>query len=106
MKRIISTILICVLLLGAILTLVSCGGGIDNGTYVSGKSVVEISGSEFIITTEEDGELTYTYEIKNDEADSSKQKIFLTGSDGKTHEYYYVRLEEGFKFNGITYTKR
>lgn len=106
MKRIVSTMLVCVLLLGTMLVLVSCGGGIDNGTYVSNKSVVEISGSEFVITTEEDGELTYTYEVKSDEADSSKQKIFLTGSDGKTHEYYYERLEDGFKFGGVTYTKR
>ncbi len=106
MKRIISTILICALLLGTMLVLVSCGGGIDNGTYVSSKGVVEISGSEFVITTDDQGELAYTYEVKNDESDPSKQKIFLTGGDGATYEYYYERLEDGFKFNGIKYTKK
>ena len=106
MKRIISTILVCVLLLGTMLVLVSCGGGIDNGEYVSSQGVVEISGKDFVITTEAQGALTYTYEVKNDDVDPSKQKIYLTGSDGVTHEYYFERLEDGFKFQGIKYTKK
>ncbi len=105
MKRIISTILVCVLLLGTVLTLASCGGGIDNGTYVSDIGVIKISGSELTMT-QGTTSWTYTYEIKTDELDSSKQKIFLEDANGETFDYYYEKYDDGFKFAGTKYTKR
>ena len=91
MKKIISAILVCFVLVGSMLALVSCGGGdIDNGTYVatmgSYEQTVKIDGNKFIMvqTEEEDEavfatlEIVFTYEVKADEADAEKQVLVLT----------------------------
>ena len=86
MKKIISAILVCFILVGSMLALVSCGGGdIENGTYVatmgSYEQTVKIDGNKFImVQTEEDEndeviatlEIVFTYEVKADEADAEK----------------------------------
>lgn len=105
MKKIISTLLVCVLLLGSVLVLGSCGKRINKGTYVaSDGSVVEISGKDFVYTTG-GSSYEYTYEIKKDEADPSRQKIYLTSGD-ETVEYYYTKYDDGFEFAGQKYTKK
>ena len=91
MKKIISAILVCFVLVGSMLALVSCGGGdIENGTYVatmgSYEQTVKIDGNKFIMvqTEEEDDavvatlEIVFTYEVKADEADAEKQVLVLT----------------------------
>ena len=127
MKKILSAILACVFILGTMLVLVSCGGGIDDGKYVgSNGNKIEISGTSLVITVTEFGETfdaTYKYEVKNNEQDPEKQVILLTlesnnyegqnekikadyTPDGKTMELYYERFEDGFVIGGIKYTKK
>ena len=106
MKKIISTLLVCVLLIGSVLVLGSCGKKINKGTYISSDgSVVEISGKNFVYTT---GGSTYeyTYVIKKDEADPSRQKIYLTNGDDETVDFYYTKHDDGFEFAGQKYTKK
>lgn len=108
MKKIVSSILVCVLLVSTMLVLVSCGGAIENGTYVNdAKGVeIEISGSTLVIT-KDGAESSYTYEIKDKENNSVKQNIILTSdSDGEVVTYTYEKLEDGFAFNGTKYTKQ
>jgi hypothetical protein len=78
MKKIVSALLVCFLLVGSMFALVSCGGGIKNGTYESEGMTVIIKGDEFKITydLEEFGlgmgaegtmEMVFTYELKEDD---------------------------------------
>ena len=108
MKKIISTILVCVLLASTMLLLVSCGGAIEDGTYVNSAkgAEIEISGNTLVIT-KDDTETTYTYEIKDDENNSAKQNIVLTpDSEGDVVTFSYEKLEDGFVINGTKYTKK
>jgi len=106
MKKIISTLLVCVLLLGSVFVLGSCGKKIDKGTYVSSDgSVVEISGKEFVYTVNGIS-YDYTYEIKKDEDDPSRKKIYLTNDDDETVEFYYTKHDDGFEFAGRKFTKK
>jgi hypothetical protein len=106
MKKIISSLLICVLLLGSVLVLGSCGKKINKGTYVSSDGiVVEISGKDFVIKNGDVSE-EYTYEIKKDSDDPDRQKIYLTNDDGETVDFYYTKHDDGFEFAGKKYTKK
>ena len=114
MKRIISTILVCVLLLGCVLTLASCGKRLS-GTYaatIAGQSVQisftfkgdkftgEMSTTVFGVTTTQ--KLEGTYEIEDD-------KITLTyEEDGKTITTTTSSFEKGkdfIKIDGIQLDK-
>ncbi len=127
MKKILSAILVCVFILGTILVLVSCGGGIDDGKYVgSNGNTIEISGSSLVITVTEYDETfdaKYKYEVKSSDKDPEKQVIVLTLEennyegqnekiksdyipDGKAVEMSYERLEDGFIIGAIKYTKK
>ena len=126
MKQIISAILVCVLLVGAMLALVSCTGGIDNGTYVSSKGdTIEIDGKKYVVSTTIDGEalkLTYSYEIKDAENDPDKQTITLTyestdynGANSSIKDGLasvepftcsYETFEGGFVIDGVKFTKK
>ena len=127
MKKIISTVLVCVLLLSTMLVLVSCGGGIDNGKYIGTNGVtVEISGDKYIATVSEYGEtftVTYKYEVKNNDQDPDQQVIVLAvesldydgsnsaikngySADADSFELPYEKNEDGFVVAGIKYTKK
>ena len=47
MKKIVSALLVCFLLIGSMFALVSCGGGIKNGTYKSEDTAIKVKGDEF-----------------------------------------------------------
>lgn len=127
MKKILSTILVCVFILGTMLVLVSCGGGIDDGKYVgSNGNTIEISGSSLMITVTEYDETfdaKYEYEVKTSDKDPEKQIILLTlesnnyegqnekikadyTPNGEAIEMNYERLEDGFIIGAIKYTKK
>ncbi|MBQ8321143.1 MAG: hypothetical protein IJX92_02110 [Clostridia bacterium] len=112
MKKIISTILVCVLLASTMLLLVSCGGAIEDGTYVNRAkgAEIEISGNTLVINKTAGDETesgTYTYEIKDDENNSAKQNIVLTPDfEGDVVTFSYEKLEDGFVINGTKYTKK
>ncbi len=111
MKKTISAVLVCVLLIGVVFTLASCAS-VEDGTYVgSNGTVVEISGDSYVVKASEDQEeIKYTFEIKDNESDPNKQEIHLTvalGSDkGEKMTFSYEKLESGFIVNGIKYTKK
>lgn len=107
MKKIFSTVLICVLLLSAVLVLASCGNKIDSGRYIgSNGAIVEIDGKNFVITIDGE-EYEYTYEINKDDGDSDKKVIYLTDSEGEElAPCYFEELDDGFQFNGVKYTKK
>ena len=111
------------LLVGMMLTLVSCAGGIDNGSYASASGeTVEIDGNKYTATVNKGGysfKVTYTYEVKDSESDPDKQVICFTydSSDASADvkaaleaeepfSYTYEACEGGFVVNGTKYTKK
>lgn len=123
MKQIISMVIVCMLFVGVMFTLASCAGGIDNGTYSSSKgSTIEIDGNKYTVNATIGGEsleITYTYEVKNDENNSDAQRIYLTYESSNASgdvkaglessepfSYSYEKCEDGFVINGTKYTKK
>ena len=90
MKRIISTILACALLVGVMLTLVSCGG--LSGTYEGGLFDLKFKGESVTIIVgegEDKAELKGTYEIE--EKDGKKTISFdFVDEDEATDEQKYI----------------
>ena len=88
MKKIVSALLVCILLVGTLFTLVSCGGGLS-GTYkgnniitqfdlkFSGKNVTVIVG---------DKELKGTYEIKENDDKETITFDFVDEKDATDDE--------------------
>ena len=84
MKKFVSALLICFLLVGSMLALVSCGGDIANGTYVyeapyGYKQTLEIKGNKLIMVQDggDEGklEIVFNYEVKED---GDSKKIYLS----------------------------
>ena len=84
MKKIVSALLVCFLLVGSMLALVSCGGDIANGTYVyeapyGYKQTLEIKGDKLIMVQDggDEGklEIVFNYEVKED---GDSKKIYLS----------------------------
>lgn len=86
MKKIVSALLVCFLLVGSMFALVSCGATkIDNGTYESEFMTVIVKGEDFKMTydladmgldelgVEGSMEIIFTYEIKADEDEDAKE---------------------------------
>ncbi len=110
MKRALSTLLVCALLLGMILTLVSCGNMLF-GTYELGNVTYEFKGNKVTKTTVEliTGKNiveTGTYKITGDEGE---RKITFTYEDEEPETYEFSSGEnEGKEYIRIglfTYTK-
>lgn len=113
MKKIVSTLLVCVLLLGCTLALVSCGG--PSGTYkdaLTGLTTYEFSGSDVTITL---GNWSITGEFEVAEDDEGKQTITFTfgedqdGAKSYSGEHTYAEGEENgqeyIKIDGLKYNK-
>ena len=111
MKKIVSALLVCFILVGSMFALVSCGGGIKNGTYKSEDGMtVKINGDNLTLVEEEDGmtmEIKYTYEIKDD-------KITFTWGDAEAEEnatvvengpFDFEKGKDYIKIGGLTLTK-
>lgn len=120
MKKIVSALLVCVLLVGCMLSLASCGKTL-NGTYkgtglLSGTSYA-FDGNKVTITVEvpilEDIVLEGTYEITKNDKDE-EVIIFSFGEDTEdsekySGEYSYSEGNEGdtkfIKIGGVQYNK-
>lgn len=99
MKKFVSALLVCFLLVGSMFALVSCGGTkIANGTYESEYATVVVKGDEFKFVydmtdmgldelgAEGSMEIIFTYEIKADEAEDAEEGaevLVLTYKDSK-----------------------
>ena len=105
MKKIISTLLVCVLLLGCVLTLASCGkklrgtyvmeiGGVELASYTfKGKKVTVKSGS---VTTEG------TYKIKGDKITITME---VEGEEFE-EEYDFEKGKDYIKIDGVELKKK
>jgi hypothetical protein len=91
MKKVVSTVLVCVLLIGVMLTLVSCGKQLS-GTYkgllgfdlkFSGNKVTAIVG---------DKELTGTYEIEEKDDKMTISFDFVDEKDASDDEAYVLGI--------------
>ena len=90
MKRIISSALVCVLLLGVMFTLVSCGG--LSGTYEGKLFDLKFSGNKVTVIAG-DKELAGTYEIEKDDDGNKKISFdFVDEKDAKEDEKYILGL--------------
>jgi hypothetical protein len=102
MKKTISTILVCVLLVGSLLTLASCEVlGMLIGTYSDGTTTYAFSGKEVTITTTTSiGSWTNTitktgeYKIDKNEKDQKTIAITISDDDGNSTTTVY-RLNTG-----------
>ena len=120
MRKIISAILACVLILGCMLTLASCGG-IDNGEYKGENGeIVRVSGKKMFVQVEglEDLEFVYKFKVKDDKITLTLKKINYDGDDKKVEEQIKVltdginakdpvksfeAFDGGFKIDGVEY---
>lgn len=119
MKRIISIALVCVLLVGAALSLASCG------KVLSGKYSLEAFGLEtvafnfsgnrvsLVLLSQEDDAISGTYEIKENEKGNTVI-VFDFGGDEEADEYegelsFSEGEEDGVKYikiAGVKYNKK
>ncbi len=99
MKKIISLLLVCVLLVGCVFTLASCGA--LSGEYkesITGNIVYKFSGNSFTMTIDniigDDTVVEGTYEVNEDEG---KITFTTTNEDGekKTSTESFVKGTEG-----------
>lgn len=105
MKRIISSVLVCVLLLGVMFTLVSCGGGLS-GTYEGKLFDLKFSGNKVTVIAG-DKELAGTYEIEKD--DDGNKKItfdFVDEKDAEADEKYILGLIDSLLSGSIPMSEK
>ena len=109
MKRIISTILVCVLLLGCVFTLASCGKTLS-GTYAADLALVKVTyefkfGGKVTLTVDPVVGNTATYEGKYEVIDDTNE-ITLIFEDSEAKEYggtssFTTGEEEGVKYTEV-----
>ncbi len=118
MKKIISTILVCVLLVGTVFTLASCG--MISGTYKSGVTTLEFSGNKLKITESAEilGKVVsdeWECKYKIEETDDGRTITFTYEEDADEHHFLNGTLtfsdgeEDGTKYikiGIITYEKQ
>ena len=121
MKKIISALIICVLVVGCVCALTGCGGKTLNGTYKADASIAsttyEFSGNNveityevfgfeksiegtYKITTDEEGDMTLTITIESEEEgaeDYAGEHTFSEGTDEYGAEY--------IKIDNVTFKK-
>lgn len=112
MKKILSVVLVCVMLVGMMCTLASCGTRLS-GTYECEKlnTTIEFKGKDFTMTTEipfvGDVVRTGTYEITGEEGD--REIVFTFEEDGEEEtETSDLVIGEGKKYieiDGVKFEK-
>ncbi len=110
MKKIVSALLVCVLLVGCVFALASCGKTLS-GEYkevVTGNIVYKFSGSKYTMTVDniigDDTVVEGTYEINEDDG----KITFTTEVDGEkksTTENFSSGEEDGVKYIKIGIAK-
>ena len=119
MKRILSAILVCVLLVGCVVGMASCGKKLS-GKYsdAAGVTTYEFSGSKVTLTVSILGTKTYEGEYSIEENDEGKQVITFTFGEEADDKYSgnfvlvegeedgkkYIKLGEGIL--ALTYYKQ
>ena len=117
MKKIISFLLVAVLAVGVMLSMVSCGGDIEDGTYkCDNGAVIEVDGNKIIMTAE-DVTTEFKYEI-DEETNTLTFKFHKSNNEQVTAHYEgldeemqsttvpFEVIEGGFKLAGNEYKKQ
>ncbi len=124
MKKIISAIVLCLMLAGSVLMLVSCGD-IDEGKYVSSTGIsFEIDGDTYIIS---DGDVAgyAKYKVDGDKLILTYDKIEFIGDSADKAEfdsnrdvlieyfkanvcrtYDFEKIDGGVKIDGVKFKKQ
>lgn len=126
MKKIISALIICVLVVGCVCALTGCGGKTLNGAYVLeadiggiidlGSTTYEFSGNNVEITYEVRGfekSIEGTYEITTNEDETMTLTITIESEEEDAEDYAgkhsFVEGKEGdveyIKIDGVTFKK-
>jgi len=124
MKKTLSAILVCILLLGSVFALASCGD-IPGGKYESVSGIdIEISGDRFIIE-EDDIKYVAKYKVEDDKITLTFDKVEYVGNDADARESFnsnkakisavfeatycgehsYEKTDDGFKMGVLTFEK-
>ena len=90
MKKVLSAILVCVLLVGTMFTLVSCGNNLS-GTYEGLLFDLKFKGSKVTIIVKDEEVLTGTYEIEGKDDDMTISFDFI--DEDKANEDEKAALE-------------
>ncbi len=105
MKKFTSVLLVCVLLLGVMFTLVSCGNTLS-GTYEGMLFDLKFKGSKVTIIINDEEALTGTYEIKD--KDDDKQTIafdFVDEKDADEDEKKALELIDAILGSDLSFEK-
>jgi len=91
MKKVLSAILVCVLLVGTMFTLVSCGNSLS-GTYEGLLFDLKFKGSKVTIIVKDEEVLTGTYEIEGKDDDMTISFDFVDEDKANEDEKEALKL--------------
>ena len=91
MKKFLSAILVCVLLVGTIFTLVSCGNSLS-GTYEGLLFDLKFKGSKVTIIVKDEEALTGTYEIEENDGKKTISFDFVDEDDATEDEKKVLKI--------------
>ena len=94
MKKFLSAILVCVLLVGTIFTLVSCGNSLS-GTYEGLLFDLKFKGSKVTIIVKDEEALTGTYEIEENDGKKTISFDFVDEDDATEDEKKVLKIIDG-----------
>ena len=104
MKKVLSAILVCVLLVGTIFTLVSCGNSLS-GTYEGLLFDLKFKGSKVTIIVKDEEVLTGTYEIEGKDDDMTISFDFIDEDKANEDEKAALKLIDSLLDGDIPFEK-
>ena len=107
MKKFLSAILVCVLLVGTMLTLVSCGNSLF-GTY-EGEGLIafdlKFSGSKVSILVDGEKVLTGTYDIDEDDGKKTISFDFVDEDEATDDEKKFLKIIDAILDEDLSFEK-
>lgn len=91
MKKVLSVVLVCMLLVGTMLSLVSCGNSLS-GTYEGLLFDLKFKGSKVTIIVDDEEVLTGTYEIKEEDDKQTISFDFVDEDDATEDEKKVLKI--------------
>lgn len=104
MKKFLSAILVCVLLVGTMFTLVSCGNSLS-GTYEGLLFDLKFKGSKVTIIVKDEEVLTGTYEIEGKDDDMTISFDFVDEDKANEDEKEALKLIDSLLDGDIPFEK-
>ena len=107
MKKFLSAILVCVLLVGTMLTLVSCGNSLS-GTY-EGEGLIafdlKFSGSKVSILVDGEKVLTGTYDIDEEDGKKTISFDFVDEDEATEDEKKFLKIIDAILDEDLSFEK-